>query len=205
MAILIKSGTDELRPNSNLSYSRIVKNRPVSPVQLINNSKRESDVCNCRPSDESPCGKNSSCFNVMLDMECDRSCPVGVKCQNQNLRNRKYAALKIEKTADGRGFGVFSVNDIEPDTFIIEYVGELINQQELDRRMISKMSEQETEFYYLTIQYDLIIDAEFYANKSRFLNHSCSPNCIARKVIVDGHPRIGIYSTKAIKTVSTKD
>lgn len=36
-------------------------------------------------------------------------------------------------------------------------------------------------------------------NYGRFINHSCSPNCTARVVTVDGDKRIVIYSKRLIE------
>lgn len=182
-------------------YNKVTQNRPVPPVKLKKFGDHSLEQCECSPNDASPCGKNSNCINMLLNFECDKSCPAGIKCQNQKLRNRENVELKIVKT-NLRGFGAVCAVDIEPDTFIIEYVGELIDNAEMNRRMEGKIKRKEQEFYFLTVESDLYVDAEFYANKSRFLNHSCDPNCETRKVTVDGNTRIGIFSKKFIKAVS---
>ncbi|KAL7047717.1 hypothetical protein ACKWTF_003086 [Chironomus riparius] len=179
-------------------YNKVTQNRPVPPVKLKKIGEHSLETCDCNSNDASPCGKNSNCINMLLNFECDKKCPSGIKCQNQKLRNRENSEIKIVKTKS-RGFGAVCVNDIEPDTFIIEYVGELIDNAELNRRMDGKIKRKEREFYFLTVESDLFVDAEFYANKSRFLNHSCDPNCETRKVTVDGNTRIGIFSKKFIQ------
>ena len=182
-------------------YNKVTQNRPVPPVKLKKIGEHALETCDCSLNDASPCGKDSNCINMLLNFECDKKCPSGTKCQNQKLRNRENVDIKIVKTKS-RGFGAVCVNDIEPDTFIIEYVGELIDNAELNRRMEGKIKRKEREFYFLTVESDLFVDAEFYANKSRFLNHSCDPNCETRKVTVDGNTRIGIFSKKFIQAVS---
>jgi len=37
------------------------------------------------------------------------------------------------------------------------------------------------DFYMCEIQKDFTIDATFKGNASRFLNHSCNPNCVLEK------------------------
>lgn len=112
--------------------------------------------------------------------------------------------MKIMKTRN-RGFGAFCVEDIQPQTFIIEYVGELIDKKELRRRMELKKKRNEKDYYFLTVQSNLSIDAEYYSNKGRFINHSCDPNCDVRKITVDGITRMGIFSNQFIKAVSIED
>jgi histone-lysine N-methyltransferase NSD2 len=182
-------------------YTKVTQNRAVAPVKLRKPGESALEKCECSSNDVSPCGRDSNCINMLLNVECSKSCPAGARCQNQKLRNRENVDLKIVRTMN-RGFGAISVNDIPPDTFIVEYVGELIDNNELNRRMEHKIQHKEKEFYFLTIEGDLFVDAEFYANKSRFLNHSCNPNCETRKVIVDGNTRIGIFSNQVIKAVS---
>jgi histone-lysine N-methyltransferase NSD2 len=157
-------------------YHKVTQNRPVAPVKLKKPGEQNLEICDCSPNDASPCARDSNCINMLLNFECDKSCPAGSKCQNQKLRNRENVEIKILKTKT-RGFGAVCVKDVQPDTFIIEYVGELIDNAELNRRMEMKMKRKEREFYFLTVESDLFVDAEFYANKSRFLNHSCDPNC----------------------------
>lgn len=184
-------------------YQRIFVNRPVKVNKIVRNEAvDESSVCDCKPSDENPCGKDSSCINFVLHIECNKAeCPAGTKCQNQKLKNRTYVEMTLVKTTN-RGFGAIISHDIEPNELVIEYVGELIDSIELKRRMEKKIQNKETDFYFLTISADLYIDAEPAGNMARFINHSCEPNCDSRKVTVDGNTRIGIYSNQFIKAVS---
>ncbi|XP_070508289.1 nuclear receptor binding SET domain protein-like [Chironomus tepperi] len=184
--------------SSKAVYKPIQICRPVKPVKL---KKISPEPCKCSPTDKSPCDRRSECINATLCIECDDSCPAGKRCQNQRVRNRDHANLRIIETK-GRGFGAFCTEDIEPNTLVIEYIGEVINTDELNRRLQRKKENNEKEYYFLTIENNLCIDAEFYSNKGRFINHSCEPNCDIRKVIVDSLTRIGIFSNKFIKAGS---
>lgn len=184
--------------SSKAVYKPIQISRPVKPVKL---KKSAPEPCTCKATDKNPCTRSNGCINAAIFIECDDSCPAGHKCQNQKVRNRDNANINIIKTKE-RGFGAFCTEDIESNTFIIEYIGELINNEELNRRLDRKKNNNEKEYYFLTIQNNLCIDAEFYSNKGRFINHSCEPNCDIRKVTVDGITRIGIFSNQFIKAVS---
>lgn len=60
---------------------------------------------------------------------------------------------------EGRGWGLKTLAAIEKGQFVIEYVGELIDEAEYQRR-IQKMNEQKEEnYYFLTIDKDVMIDA----------------------------------------------
>uniref|UniRef100_A0A803R833 Histone-lysine N-methyltransferase ASHH3 n=2 Tax=Cannabis sativa TaxID=3483 RepID=A0A803R833_CANSA len=57
----------------------------------------------------------------------------------------------------------------------------------------------ETNFYLCEINRDMVIDATYKGNKSRYINHSCCPNTEMQKWIIDGETRIGIFATRDIK------
>lgn len=111
------------------------------------------------------------------------------------------ASFQIVKT-HSRGFGAIAVNDMDENTFVIEYCGELIDTTEHNRRIEVKMKNKEKDFYILGVDRDLYVDAEPAGNLARFINHSCDPNCVTRKITVDGNTRIAIYTAKEIKAVS---
>lgn len=49
---------------------------------------------------------------------------------------------------------------------------------------------------------DRIIDAGPKGNVSRFMNHSCDPNCETQKWTVNGDTRVGLFAIKDIEAVS---
>ncbi|XP_023521463.1 histone-lysine N-methyltransferase ASHH3-like isoform X2 [Cucurbita pepo subsp. pepo] len=57
----------------------------------------------------------------------------------------------------------------------------------------------ETNFYLCEINRDMVIDATYKGNKSRYINHSCCPNTEMQKWIIDGETRIGIFATQDIQ------
>jgi SET domain-containing protein len=86
--------------------------------------------------------------------------------------------------------------EFERDELLLEYVGEIITAQQRKER---DEVEKSYYLYELCDRRELFIDAKNYGNMSRFINHSCSPNCIATRVVVDGTPRIGIFTIRKIQ------
>ena len=82
------------------------------------------------------------------------------------------------------GLGGFARTDIPKGTRIIEYVGERIGNREADRRYDDAAMKRHHTFLFI-LNDRTCVDAAFDGNESRFLNHSCAPNCEA--VITRGH------------------
>jgi uncharacterized protein len=76
------------------------------------------------------------------------------------------------------GKGVFAVADIAAGETLIEYVGEVISWQEAQDRHPHDPSNPNHTFYF-HVDDDRVIDALYGGNSSRWINHSCDPNCIA--------------------------
>jgi len=91
------------------------------------------------------------------------------------------------------GKGAFATRRIPKGSFIIEYVGEHISPDEADRRYPHVEGGNHHTFLF-NLDDDTVVDAAVGGNVSRFINHSCDPNCEA--VIEDGHIRI--YALKNI-------
>ena len=105
------------------------------------------------------------------------------------------AARRIQVRRSGvHGKGVFAVADIPKGEVIIEYVGEVITWKEALRRNPHDPSDPNHTFYF-HIDEDHVIDALYGGNSSRWINHSCSPNCEPDEI--DG--RIFIRARKNIQ------
>lgn len=109
----------------------------------------EHSSCMCRP--ETGCDHN--CMNRCMFYECDeRNCNLAAEqCGNrqfEDLRQRvkkggKYnVGVEVIKTAD-RGYGVRSNRTFEPNQIIVEYTGEIITQEECERRMKTMYKDNE--------------------------------------------------------------
>ena len=87
-------------------------NKPYGKVQVHTADISEIPKCNCKPTDENPCGSDSQCLNRMLMFECHpQVCPAGEFCQNQCFTKRQYPETKVIRT-DGKGWGLVAKRDI---------------------------------------------------------------------------------------------
>ncbi len=93
-----------------------------------------------------------------------------------------------------QGRGAFATRRIRKGTRLIEYVGERISHAEADRRYDDDTMKRHHTFLF-TLNNRTVIDAAVGGNESRFINHSCAPNCEA--VIDSGH--IYIEATRTIQ------
>ena len=141
------------------------------------------------------CGED--CLNRLLMIECGKRCPCGDYCTNRSFQRRLRAPVAPIKT-ELKGWGLKALVDLKPNTFLIEYVGEVIGLKEFKRRCEKYSAQNNQHFYFMSLYNDLFIDATRKGNVSRFFNHSCDPNCETQKWTVNGELRIGFFTRRAI-------
>ncbi|RLN67329.1 hypothetical protein BBP00_00001715 [Phytophthora kernoviae] len=144
------------------------------------------------------CGEG--CYNRMLFISCsDETCsaPDPSMCSNRAIKRRELKSVHV-KYIPGPGFGLIAKEEIRAGEFIIEYVGEVIDDEECERRMIKYRDNGEINFYMMELEKNIVIDAKYRSNESRFINHSCDPNSVTQKWNVDGMQRIGIFARRNI-------
>ncbi|KAL3800053.1 hypothetical protein ACHAW5_003701 [Stephanodiscus triporus] len=144
----------------------------------------------------------------------------GQRCRNDNISMRRHThTLIAESDIKEAGFGLFTKRSLKKGDFVLEYVGELISQEEAERRgviydkmnMRSVRNEYGTALllvyqcniiYLFNLSSDLVIDATRKGNKARYANHSSTPNIEPRTVFVNGDQRIGFYAKHDIDAQS---
>lgn len=100
------------------------------------------------------------------------------------------------------GYGLFAAEHISAGDPVVEYVGELIREQvgDLREEVYSKEQGGDGSCYMFRLDEELIVDATRKGSMSRFINHSCDPNCICRIVTCDrGQKHIVVFAKVDLK------
>lgn len=134
-------------------------------------------------------GRHAGCLvNFYLDQrhiiyECNESCNCGPKCKNRNVQHGRQVELEIFKTPHPF-FGLRCKQDLLKGQFIDTYVGEVITNAEADRREADSGPGKASYLFTLDKNVGAIaledcytIDGEKKSGPTRFMNHSCDPNC----------------------------
>jgi histone-lysine N-methyltransferase SUV39H len=115
--------------------------------------------------------------------------------------------LIIFKTNDGRGWGVKTVTSIPRGIFLMEYTGEIIDQEESLRRGAEQ--DERGLRYMFDLDFNDNVDAVYtidagnYGNLSRLINHNCDPNCLIWPVTTCSEDssiyKLCYFTTRSIK------
>lgn len=145
------------------------------------------------------CGEDSDCINRATKMECAAtSGNCGGGCQNQRFQRKEWANVAVIKT-EKKGYGLRADSDLQPNDFIYEYIGEVINEPTFRRRMLQYDQEGIKHFYFMSLSKSEFVDATRKGNLGRFCNHSCNPNCYVDKWVVGDKLRMGIFALRKIR------
>ncbi|XP_018540805.1 histone-lysine N-methyltransferase EHMT1 isoform X2 [Lates calcarifer] len=133
-----------------------------------------------------------------LIFECNHACSCWRTCKNRVVQNGLRTRLQLFRTSK-KGWGVRALQDIPQGTFVCEYVGEIISEAEAEMRQndayLFSLDDKPQDLY--------CIDARFYGNISRFLNHMCEPNLFACRVFTTHQdlrfPHIAFFASENIK------
>mmetsp|Transcript_9448 Transcript_9448/g.27531 ORF Transcript_9448/g.27531 Transcript_9448/m.27531 type:complete len:390 (-) Transcript_9448:204-1373(-) len=105
-----------------------------------------------------------------------------------------------------KGWGVRSPDRIPKGSFVCEYIGEYISDDEAESR--GTRYDKQRMSRLMDVVGDgkeslrMCIDATFFSNLGRFLNHSCDPNCFKQRVFCDHHarlPRVAFFALTDIE------
>jgi uncharacterized protein len=106
----------------------------------------------------------------------------------------KYVDTQYIEIIDSpiHGKGLRAAKDIPKDTHILEYVGELIDKEEFDKRVKEhdekcKLDPTMGQVYMFELDENTTIDGNVDWNPARFVNHSCNAN------LEVAHDREGIW------------
>ncbi|XP_017783389.1 PREDICTED: histone-lysine N-methyltransferase EHMT2 isoform X2 [Nicrophorus vespilloides] len=197
----INSVDDETPPRD---YCYVTKNCIMPDIQIDSDTLLVSCSCSGICQSSCDCYKHSNVHmgdSLANDLtghkvifECSPSCSCSDEvCTNRVVQKGSKVKFQLFRTRS-KGWGVKTLNVIKRGTFVSEYVGQIINEEQADSR------EDDTYLFDLdnkgTERFS--IDAKFYGNVSRFMNHNCRPNLLPIRVFTDHHdvkfPRISLFA-----------
>jgi hypothetical protein len=150
--------------------------------------------CHCKERDDGGlCCLDESCLNWATQTECIKCLK---SCGNNRLLRKKFKNLEVRE-ADGKGFGVFTLENLKKNDLLMEYFGEIISEKELQQRF--SVLENKQHLYIMQIKAKTYVDARFKGGIARFINHSCEPNCRLEIWTVKDRLRLAIFAKKEIK------
>ena len=193
----------DISVETQLNYLQISENVNCLPSSRRKHKRHNREVMECectttkydRSRGIKACG--SECLNRMLLIECGPMCPCRHWCTNRRFQRRSYASDKLTLfKAEMKGHGIRTTGSIRKGRFLVEYVGEVIDMDELARRNKKYKRDEQTHQYVMSLIHGTVIDSTVKGNWARFINHSCEPNCAAEKWLVNGEYRMGLFFSK---------
>ncbi|RWR81196.1 putative inactive histone-lysine N-methyltransferase SUVR2 [Cinnamomum micranthum f. kanehirae] len=116
--------------------------------------------------------------------ECWSKCGCSRQCGNRVIQRGITCNLQVYLASEDKGWGLRTLQELPRGTFVCEYVGEIVTNTELyDRTIQTTGNDKHT--YPVLLDADwgsegvlkdeeaLCLDATFYGNVARFINHRC--------------------------------
>lgn len=181
---------------------RLERNEVIKIKRRARKEGEVDEVCECTPDRvQGGCYDDDKCEFRAMRRQCSLRCPnaqIGM-CGNRVFRDAsKHPKTKVDD-AGTKGLGLFADAVIKKDSFIIEYIGEVITEEELEQRKAEYKKEGLGHSYFKQLRAGVYIDPTKKGNRARYMNHSDTPNCMGELWDVDGEECIGIFAKADIK------
>lgn len=147
-------------------------------------------------------------WNLYPITECNINCECDENdCINRLVQNGCRFKLERKETVN-KGFGLYTKDLITAGSFVIAYLGEVINRETAEIRIEERKTKNEPNYIMSLIEYYLndgsiettIIDARDYGCQARYINHSCEPNlCIIPVRINSIIPQAALFALREIQ------
>ena len=204
---------DNVQQQQQVEQPFIEENGPATPPEILedplnnnknnkSNEEKEKKSLTAKLLPKLRLGCRQDCVNRETRYTCDtRVCPCGDDCSNRPFQHLPQPKVKVQLT-ENRGYGLFLQQDVFEGDFIVEYMGEIVDEEECTRRLLACKGKNEPNFYLMEITPSQIIDARFCGNNARFINSSCHPNCETQRWVdaSTNETRVGIFATEDIKS-----
>lgn len=119
--------------------------------------------------------------------ECWSKCGCSMQCGNRVVQRGISCNLQVFFTENGTGWGLRTLDELPRGAFVCEYAGEILTNTELHERAAQNMHPIVLDAGWcsseglLKDEKALCLDATFYGNVGRFINHRC---CDANLVVI---------------------
>jgi len=182
------------------SFRHLTENYYLCARKVNKQSKKMQCDCSLSKEEirEGEKGCGDDCLNRLLYIECGKVCQLETNCSNKRFQNNQNADIEVFKT-DWKGFGIRARSYIPKDTFLMEYVGEVLDTKQFRKRAKQYSRDEVQHFYFMALSKDFYVDATSKGNISRFINHSCDPNAETQKWTVNGELRVGFFTKRGVK------
>lgn len=167
--------------------------------------REEADTCSCKIAFDCS-GHLDSAFLSSVSapvFECNSCCTCPLSCPKRVTQRCSRWQLSVFET-EKKGLGLRTLDGIPKGSYVIEYVGEIINATERRRRLAALNSQEPcylVVFKEHTPNRTLVttVDATRKGNLARFINHSCRPNLVVVPVRSDSVvPRLCLFACRDI-------
>ncbi|KAL2634808.1 hypothetical protein R1flu_006287 [Riccia fluitans] len=202
-----------LRYEVDSSQSEDLKAKLVSFCQSgwhcpIERSKNSAETENCK-------GHLSRKFIK----ECWHKCGCSMDCGNRVVQRGITHRLQIFFSPEGKGWGLRTLEQLPAGAFVCEYVGEILTNVEQEERNNSHKADPTiTHTYPILLDGDwcsekglkdeeaLCLDATYFGNAARFINHRCmDSNLIDVPVTIESPDRhyyhVAFFTSRAVKAM----
>ncbi|KAF3916636.1 hypothetical protein ABW20_dc0104471 [Dactylellina cionopaga] len=186
-------------------------------MKFVNLDKADREAAKAKAKDMSLANKESQPIvnNVVKDTSRSNRANNRRIAQEVNLQKQTLAAVDVHDVINFNqlkkrkkpvrfarsaihNWGLYAMENISNNEMIIEYVGEIVRQQVADIRERNYLRSGIGSSYLFRIDETTVIDATKKGGIARFINHSCTPNCTAKIIKVEGTKRIVIYALRDI-------
>ncbi|GJZ28555.1 probable inactive histone-lysine N-methyltransferase SUVR2 [Tanacetum coccineum] len=149
--------------------------------------------------------------------ECWLKCGCSKKCGNRVVQGGIKHKLQVFMTRGGKGWGLRTLEDLPKGAFVCEFVGEVLTCGEFYSR-VSQSSKKDEYAHPPLLDADwggenelkeeeaLCLDATYYGNVARFINHRCfDANLVEIPVEVENPDRhyyhLAFFTTRKVKAL----
>ncbi|CAI5733003.1 unnamed protein product [Peronospora destructor] len=205
--LLLEKNQEKAFRNSRVTGTRTIE-VALAEIQIIKHNvyvqrkerslpEDEISVCSCEPpKHEHEMGCLNDCLNRAALVECVAGyCKSGDQCDNMRIQRGVMPSTQLFKCGK-KGLGMKLLEDIKAGSFVSEYMGEIVTEQEYHMRRVLYHNEKHR--YMMVLSGGEVIDATRMGGWARFINHSCNPNCRVEKWDVNSEERCAIFALRDI-------